>query len=66
MLFLLTWLGLVLIRPQEYPALVDLGIPILPIAMLGALGTWVISRERRKFNQPTYLLFGAFISSTSR
>ncbi|MGY1457200.1 O-antigen ligase family protein [Luteimonas sp. A534] len=61
MLFLLTWLGLVLIRPQEYPALVDLGIPILPIAMLGALGTWVISNERRRFNQPTYLLFAAFI-----
>src|SRR3546814_835435 len=61
MLFLLTWLGLVLIRPQEYPALVDLAIPILPIAMLGALGAWVVSRERRPLNQPTYLLFAAFI-----
>lgn len=61
MLFLLTWLGLVLIRPQEYPALIDLGIPILPITMLGALGTWVVSRERRPLNQPTYLLFAVFI-----
>src|SRR3546814_16574738 len=61
MLFLLTWLGLVLIRPQEYPALVDLAIPILPLAMLGALGAWVVSRERRPLNQPTYLLFAVFI-----
>ncbi|GGK09067.1 O-antigen ligase family protein [Luteimonas terricola] len=61
MLFLLIWLGLVLIRPQEYPALIDVGIPILPLAMLGALGTWVISRERRPLNQPTYLLFAVFI-----
>src|SRR3546814_6746753 len=61
MLFLLTWLGLVLIRPQDYPALVDLAIPILPIAMLGALGAWVFSRERRPLNQPTYLLFAVFI-----
>src|SRR3546814_15675561 len=61
MLFLLTWLGLVLIRPQEYPALVDLAIPILPIAMLGALGAWVVSRERRPLNQPPYLLFAVFI-----
>src|SRR3546814_8262311 len=62
MLFLLTWLGLVLIRPQEYPALVGLAIPILPIAMLGALGAWVVSRERRPLNQPPYLLFSAFLA----
>src|SRR5690606_938030 len=61
MLFLLTWLGLVLIRPQEYPALLDMGIPILPIAMLGALGTWFISSSRRPLAQPTYLLFAVFI-----
>src|SRR3546814_19497091 len=29
--------------------------------MLGALGAWVVSRERRPLNQPTYLLFAAFI-----
>lgn len=61
MLFLLTWLALVLIRPQEYPALVGLGIPILPIAMLGALGTWAVGPERRPLRQPTCLLFAAFI-----
>ncbi len=61
MLFLLAWLGLVLIRPQEYPALVDMGVPILPIALLAALGTWAIGRERRPFDQPTYLLFAVFI-----
>src|SRR3546814_8329076 len=29
--------------------------------MLGALGAWVVSRERRPLNQPTYLLFAVFI-----
>lgn len=61
MLFLLAWLALVLIRPQEYPALVDMGVPILPIALLGALGLWLIGRDRRPLSQPTYLLFAAFI-----
>lgn len=61
MLFLLVWLALVLIRPQEYPALVDLGIPILPIAMLGALGAWALGSGRRPFRQPTYLLLVVFI-----
>lgn len=61
MLFLLTWLGLVLIRPQEYPALIDMGIPMLPIAMLCALGTWAVSGERRPLRQPTFILFAAFI-----
>jgi len=61
MLFLLAWLGLVLIRPQEYPALIDLGIPLLPIAMLGALGAWIISSERRPLRQPTYLLLATFM-----
>src|SRR5690606_29857825 len=55
MLFLLTWLGLVLIRPQEYPALIDLGIPILPIAMLAALAVWQLGGQRRPLTQPTYL-----------
>ena len=61
MLFLLIWLGLYLIRPQDYPALADFGIPILPIAMICALGAWVISRERRPFNQPTCALFALFM-----
>lgn len=61
MLFLLAWLAVVLIRPQEYPALVDMAVPILPITLVGALGAWVLSRERRPFNQPTYLLLAAFI-----
>src|SRR3546814_13789000 len=29
--------------------------------MLSALGAWVLSRERRPLNQPTYLLFAVFI-----
>lgn len=62
MLFLLIWLGLYLIRPQDYPALVDFGIPILPIATLGALGAWALSRERRPFDQPTYVLLALFMA----
>lgn len=61
MLFLLTWLGLVLIRPQEYPALADMAVPILPITMLAALIAWQFGGQRRPFNQPTYLLLAAFI-----
>ncbi len=60
--FLLIWLALVLIRPQEYPQLVDLNIPILPLAMLAALGSWAIGNERKPFDQPTYLLFVVFIA----
>ena len=61
MLFLLTWLGLVLIRPQEYPALADMGIPILPITMLATLVAWQLGGQRRPLTQPTYLLLAAFI-----
>lgn len=61
MLFLLAWLAVVLIRPQEYPALVDMALPILPVTLLAALAGWVLSRERRPFNQPTYLLLAVFI-----
>lgn len=60
--FLLTWLGLVLIRPQEYPALADMGIPILPIAMLAALVVWQLGGQRRPLTQPTYLLLAAFVA----
>lgn len=61
MLFLLAWLVLVLIRPQDYPTLADMGVPILPIAMLSALGAWLLSSQRRPFSQPTYLLLVVFI-----
>ncbi|NLC61500.1 MAG: O-antigen ligase family protein [Gammaproteobacteria bacterium] len=60
-LFLLTWLGLVLIRPQEYPALADMGLPLLPIAMLAALAAWMLGNQRRPLIQPTYLLLAAFV-----
>jgi len=60
--FLLIWLALVLIRPQDYPAMAEMGVPILPIAMLAALAAWAIGRDRRPFDQPTYLLFPAFVA----
>src|SRR3546814_13599234 len=43
MLFLLTWLGLSWIGPQDYPALPDPALPILPTAIQGALEAWVAS-----------------------
>ncbi|TWT17244.1 O-antigen ligase family protein [Luteimonas marina] len=61
MLFLLIWLGLVLIRPQDYPALADLGIPLLPITLLGSVAMWALASDRRPLNQPTHLLFAVFI-----
>ena len=60
--FLLVWLALVLIRPQDYPAMAEMGVPILPIAMLAALAAWAIGRDRRPLDQPTYLLFPAFVA----
>ncbi len=59
--FLLVWLALVLIRPQEWPQYADLGIPILPITMAATLVAWALGRDRHPFNQPTYLLFPVFI-----
>ena len=59
---LLIWLALVLIRPQEWPQYAEMGVPILPIAMLAALAAWAIGRDRRRLDQPTYLLFPAFVA----
>ena len=58
---LLIWLALVLIRPQEWPQYAEMGVPILPITMLASLAVWAIGRDRRPFDQPTYVLFPAFI-----
>src|SRR3546814_20629765 len=63
MLFLLTLLGLVLIRPQEYPALVDLDIQLLQTARLGPLVSGVGSTARRPPHPPPNMLFAASIAS---
>ncbi|WP_313927401.1 O-antigen ligase family protein [Pseudoxanthomonas sp.] len=57
--FVLIYLTLVLLRPQDYPQMADSGIPILPLAMVSAIGAWVFSREKR-FNAPQYLLLPLF------
>ncbi|MFT3756169.1 MAG: O-antigen ligase family protein [Pseudoxanthomonas sp.] len=58
-IFVLIYLMLVLLRPQDYPQMADFGIPILPLAMVSAAGAWVFSREKR-FNAPQYLLLPLF------
>jgi O-Antigen ligase. len=58
--FVLIYLMLVLLRPQDYPQMAGFGIPILPLAMVSAAIAWVFSREKR-FNAPQYLLLPLFL-----
>ncbi|MGY0652335.1 O-antigen ligase family protein [Luteimonas sp. A537] len=58
------YLLLVLVRPQEYPQMAGAGIPLLPIALVGALLAWLGSREKR-FDEPQYLILPAFVVMTS-
>lgn len=59
--FLLFYLALVLIRPQDYPVLEGLGFPVLPMALALAFGVWLIERQPKSFAAPTYPLFAGFI-----
>ena len=60
MFFILIYISLVIIRPQEYPALVEQAPPILPVALVAALIAWAVS-ARKSFSEPQYaLLFGFF------
>lgn len=57
---MLLYLLLVLIRPQDYPALVDYaGLPLQPIVLLVAAGLWLLSTEKR-FDPPQFLLLAGF------
>lgn len=59
--FMLVYLVLVLIRPQDYPAVVDNpGPPLQPIALILAAGFWALS-ARKSFEAPQYLLIPAFL-----
>ena len=59
--FLLVYLILVLIRPQDYPAVAESpGPPLQSIALVLAAGLWVFS-QRKSFNQPQYLLIPIFL-----
>ncbi len=54
--FMLLYLALVIIRPQDYPVLAESpGPPWQSIALLGAAGLWLFS-TRKSFSAPQYLL----------
>lgn len=57
---MILYLLLVLIRPQDYPALVDsIGLPLLPLALILAALLWLFS-GRKRFDAPQYLLLLLF------
>jgi O-antigen ligase len=60
-LFIQLYLILVLIRPQDYPALVDsMPFPLLPVTLAIALAGWLISRDK-SFAAPQYFVLGSFL-----
>ncbi len=57
---LLAYLFFVLIRPQDYPALVEtLAFPFQPVALIIAAAIWMLS-PRKNFDAPQYLVLAAF------
>lgn len=57
---MLLYLVLVIIRPQDYPALVDsMPAPLLPVALILAALLWLFS-ARKRFDAPQYLLLLLF------
>ncbi len=61
------YLLLVLIRPQDYPALADsVGLPLQPIMLVVAAGFWLLS-PRKHFDAPQYpvllMFFGVLMVS---
>jgi len=62
MFFILIYIALVIVRPQEYPGLVEAGLPILSVALIVALLAWGIS-GRKSFAEPQYPLLLAFLAA---
>ena len=62
MAFFLTllYVALVIVRPQEYPGMVELNLPILSLSLVAALLAWMMTPEKR-FSEPQYALLGAFL-----
>ena len=59
--FMLAFIALIIIRPQEYPALAGTaGIPLLPLSIAGAAVFWLFS-SRKTFSAPQYPLLMAFL-----
>lgn len=61
--FILAYLMLVLVRPQEYPQWADVGTPFLQVALAAALLSWLFSRHKR-FDAPQYPLLLMFLLAT--
>ncbi|TXH77466.1 MAG: O-antigen ligase family protein [Lysobacteraceae bacterium] len=58
---MIVYLLLVLIRPQDYPQLIDsIGLPLQPIALLIAAGFWMLS-PRKNFEAPQYPIMLVFL-----
>ena len=57
---ILVYVALVIVRPQEYPGMVDSAASILPITLIAALLAWLASSPKR-FAEPQYALIGAFL-----
>lgn len=59
--FMLAFIALIIIRPQEYPAFAGTaGIPLLPLSIAGAAAFWLFS-SRKTFSAPQYPLLMAFL-----
>ncbi len=57
---MMCYLLLVLIRPQDYPAMVDsVGLPLQPIMLITAAAFWMLS-PRKDFDAPQYQLLLMF------
>lgn len=61
--FIMLYLMLVLVRPQEYPDWPLAGLPLLPLALVLALLVWLLSRNKR-FDAPQYPLLLVFLGVT--
>ncbi len=61
--FLLLYLILALVRPQDYPDWIDAwaGIPVMPIVLALALLAWLMSRRAKVLDLPQHQLLLAFL-----
>lgn len=59
-LFMLLYLVLVLVRPQDYPEWAESGIPLLPIMLLLAFLSWLPS-SNKNMSAPHYVLLPLFL-----
>jgi putative inorganic carbon (HCO3(-)) transporter len=59
-LFLLLYLALVIVRPHEYPAYAESGVPWLQVALGGALLAWAVA-GRKSLPAPQIPLLFAFL-----